>query len=105
MYTAERAAELRENILSVRQDIQSIATSSIPRLVPISKLKPASDILALYEDGQRHFGENYIQELVDKARDVSDSSHKRLTQLPKDIKWHFVGSLQSNKAKLLACES
>lgn len=58
----------------------------------ISKLKPASDIQALYTTAShRHFGENYAQEMVDKAK-----------ILPKDIRWHFVGSLQSNKAKLVA---
>jgi uncharacterized pyridoxal phosphate-containing UPF0001 family protein len=65
-----------------------------PRLVAVSKLKPASDIQALYDAGYRHFGENYIQELVDKA-----------AALPNDINWHFIGSLQSNKAKVAAGES
>jgi uncharacterized pyridoxal phosphate-containing UPF0001 family protein len=54
--------------------------------VAVSKLKPASDILALYQEAkQEHFGENYAQELMEKA-DV----------LPKDIKWHFIGGLQSS---------
>lgn len=58
----------------------------------MSKLKPASDIAALYHTAShRHFGENYIQELVDKAR-----------ALPSDIAWHFIGALQSNKAKAVA---
>ncbi len=49
-------------------------------------MKPASDILALYQEAkQEHFGENYAQELMEKA-DV----------LPKDIKWHFIGGLQSS---------
>ncbi|KAK6581372.1 hypothetical protein PZA11_006063 [Diplocarpon coronariae] len=61
------------------------------RLVAVSKLKPASDILALYQQaGQRHFGENYAQELMEKAE-----------VLPKDIRWHFIGGLQSNKCKPL----
>ncbi|RXK35643.1 YggS family pyridoxal phosphate enzyme [Tremella mesenterica] len=91
-YTQERAAELRENIGAVLNAIDSAAGPSVkPRLVAISKLKPASDIQALYDAGYRHFGENYIQELADKA-----------AILPKDIQWHFVGSLQSNKAKLAA---
>lgn len=57
------------------------------RLVAVSKLKPASDILALYQEGQRHFGENYAQELMEKAE-----------VLPKDIKWHFIGGLQSSES-------
>lgn len=60
-------------------------------LVAVSKTKPASDILELYELGQRDFGENYVQELVEKAE-----------QLPKDIRWHFIGHLQSNKVKYIA---
>lgn len=57
------------------------------RLVAVSKLKPASDILALYEgSAQRHFGENYAQELTEKAE-----------LLPRDIKWHFIGGLQTSK--------
>ena len=57
-------------------------------LVAVSKTKPVEDILALYELGQRDFGENYVQELVEKE-----------VALPKDIRWHFIGHLQSNKAK------
>jgi len=60
-------------------------------LVAVSKYKPSADILVCYEDGQRDFGENYVQELVDKAK-----------ELPLEIQWHFIGTLQSNKAKLLA---
>jgi uncharacterized pyridoxal phosphate-containing UPF0001 family protein len=48
------------------------------RLVAISKLKPASDIKALYDAGHRHFGENYIQEMVDKAAAVSESTSRRV---------------------------
>lgn len=77
----------------------------------VSKLKPASDILALYEAGVRHFGENYPQELVDKAKEVRSltcqTGRGELTrsQLPADIQWHFIGALQSNKSKMLACTS
>ncbi len=60
-------------------------------LVAVSKTKPVEDILALYDLGQRDFGENYVQELVDKQ-----------ATLPKDIRWHFIGHLQSNKVKYLA---
>ena len=57
----------------------------------MSKTKPVEDILELYGLGQRDFGENYVQELVDKA-----------ASLPKDIRWHFIGHLQTNKVKLIA---
>jgi len=58
------------------------------RLVAVSKLKPATDILALHQEPikQEHFGENYAQELMEKAE-----------LLPKDIKWHFIGGLQSSR--------
>jgi PLP dependent protein len=59
-------------------------------LVAVSKTKPVEDIQELYELGQRDFGENYVQELVEKA-----------SQLPKDIRWHFIGHLQTNKVKLI----
>ncbi|MFC4261766.1 YggS family pyridoxal phosphate-dependent enzyme [Ferruginibacter yonginensis] len=60
-------------------------------LVAVSKLKPVSDIEQLYALGQRDFGENYVQELVEKQ-----------PQLPADIRWHFIGHLQSNKVKYIA---
>ncbi|MBS1495897.1 MAG: YggS family pyridoxal phosphate-dependent enzyme [Bacteroidetes bacterium] len=60
-------------------------------LVAVSKTKPAEDILSLYQEGQRDFGENYVQELVEKYE-----------ALPKDIRWHFIGHLQSNKVKYIA---
>ena len=61
------------------------------QLVAVSKIKPASDIQALYNIGQRIFGENYVQELQEKQ-----------ALLPADIQWHFIGHLQSNKVKYIA---
>ena len=61
------------------------------KLVAVSKTKPNEAILGLYDQGQRVFGENYVQELVDKQ-----------AALPKDIEWHFIGHLQSNKVKYIA---
>lgn len=60
-------------------------------LVAVSKTKPVSDILELYNLGHRDFGENYVQEMVVKAK-----------LLPNDIRWHFIGHLQTNKVKLIA---
>jgi pyridoxal phosphate enzyme (YggS family) len=60
-------------------------------LVAVSKTKPVESIKELYELGQRDFGENYVQELVDKQQ-----------QLPHDIRWHFIGHLQTNKVKYIA---
>jgi len=60
-------------------------------LVAVSKTKPVEDILALYHLGQKDFGENYVQELAEKY-----------DRLPKDIRWHFIGHLQTNKVKYIA---
>eukprot|EP01091_Cochliopodium_minus_P011698 TRINITY_DN3391_c0_g1_i1.p1 TRINITY_DN3391_c0_g1~~TRINITY_DN3391_c0_g1_i1.p1 ORF type:complete len:237 (-),score=65.15 TRINITY_DN3391_c0_g1_i1:70-780(-) len=61
-----------------------------PRLVAVSKTKPSSLIQSVYNTGHREFGENYVQEILEKA-----------PILPLDIKWHFIGHLQSNKIKKL----
>jgi uncharacterized pyridoxal phosphate-containing UPF0001 family protein len=58
--------------------------------VAVSKTKPPEAVLEAYAAGQRAFGENYVQELLDKA-----------PKLPADIAWHFIGHLQSNKVKAL----
>ena len=60
-------------------------------LVAVSKTKPVEDIKELYDLGHRDFGENYVQEMVGKE-----------AQLPKDIRWHFIGHLQSNKVRYIA---
>jgi len=75
-----------EKYQSIVQELAGKAT-----LIAVSKTKPASDIEALYALGQRDFGENYVQELVEKQ-----------AQLPADINWHFIGHLQSNKVKYIA---
>jgi pyridoxal phosphate enzyme (YggS family) len=76
-------AEAYKNII---QELNNKAT-----LVAVSKIKPVEDILALYQLGQKDFGENYVQELVDKQ-----------AKLPTDIQWHFIGHLQTNKVKYIA---
>jgi len=78
------------NEKAYHQIIQEFANSSVT-LVAVSKLKPASDIEDLYKLGQRDFGENYVQELVEKQ-----------AVLPSNIHWHFIGHLQSNKVKYIA---
>lgn len=77
---------IKENIEQLRSQIPLNVT-----LVAVSKTKPKELILEAYESGHRDFGENYVQELVDKHE-----------QLPKDINWHFIGHLQSNKVKFIA---
>lgn len=76
---------VKENILEIKKTIPRSVT-----LVAVSKTKPNELILEAYETGHRDFGENYVQELVDKRE-----------QLPKDIQWHFIGHLQSNKVKYI----
>ena len=74
----------------VYQSIITELAESNTTLVAVSKTKPISDIEALYNLGQRDFGENYVQEFIEKV-----------PQLPKDIKWHFIGHLQTNKVKYI----
>lgn len=69
---------------------QRVGTTVPPRLVAVSKTKPVADLQAAYDAGQRYFGENYVQEIVEKS-----------PELPNDIQWHFIGHLQSNKVKTL----
>ena len=73
------------------QKIKAIVDATNVSLVAVSKTKPNEDIQELYDLGHRVFGENYVQELVDKE-----------VALPKDIHWHFIGHLQSNKVKYIA---
>ncbi|MET0790559.1 MAG: YggS family pyridoxal phosphate-dependent enzyme [Polyangiaceae bacterium] len=63
------------------------------RLIAVSKFQPASAIRAAYAAGQRDFGENYVQELEDKARELADLE---------DLRWHMIGHLQRNKARTVA---
>ena len=77
---------IKENLLQIKNSLPAHVT-----LVAVSKTKPNEMLLEAYEAGQKDFGENYVQELVDKHE-----------QLPKDINWHFIGHLQSNKVKYIA---
>jgi pyridoxal phosphate enzyme (YggS family) len=80
--------------MSIADHIKSLKIETIPKkvtLVAISKTKSAAEIQEAYDAGQRLFGENMVQEMVDKYE-----------QLPKDIQWHQVGHLQSNKVKYIA---
>ncbi|MDP9042699.1 MAG: YggS family pyridoxal phosphate-dependent enzyme [Bacteroidota bacterium] len=73
------------------QKIIDILKPSGIQLVAVSKTKTVEEIKVLYDMGQRDFGENYVQELLQKQE-----------LLPKDIRWHFIGNLQTNKVKNLA---
>ncbi|MDC0231228.1 YggS family pyridoxal phosphate-dependent enzyme [Aureispira] len=78
------------NKINYSQIVQKVKFSNAT-LVAVSKTKPNEDIMALYELGQRVFGENRVQELVNKRN-----------MLPKDIEWHLIGYLQRNKVKHIA---
>lgn len=87
--------EIGGNLSSVQERIRLAAESTGANadaidLVAVSKIKPVEALQAAYDCGQRRFGENYVQEICEKA-----------PQLPEDILWHFIGPLQSNKAKAL----
>merc|ERR1719343_1382387 len=69
---------------------EKVDASTEVRLVAVSKTKPVELLQEAYDAGQRCFGENYVQELVDKA-----------PALPEDVQWHFIGHLQSNKVGML----
>jgi len=78
--------EIQENITKLHEQIPVGV-----KLVAVSKFKPKELLLEAFEIGFRAFGENYVQELVDKYE-----------ALPKDIEWHFIGHLQTNKVKYIA---
>ena len=79
--------------MSIQSNLNTIK-ASLPEhvtLVAVSKTKPVSDLMQAYEAGQRIFGENKIQEMADKYE-----------EMPKDIQWHMIGHVQSNKVKFMA---
>ena len=78
-------SEIAANITSLKQQIPSSV-----KLVAVSKTKPVSDIIIAYKTGQRCFGENRVQEILNK-KDL----------LPADVEWHLIGHLQSNKVKFI----
>ncbi len=78
--------EIAANIAKIKSELPENV-----KLVAVSKTKPNEEILAAYHSGHKIFGENKVQELVQKYE-----------QLPKDIEWHFIGHLQTNKVKYLA---
>jgi PLP dependent protein len=77
---------IAENLLKIKESLPEQVT-----LVAVSKTKPISDLMQAYNAGQRIFGENKIQEMVDKWE-----------QMPKDIAWHMIGHVQTNKVKYMA---
>lgn len=78
-------SDIASNIISLKHTLPSSV-----KLVAVSKTRPVSDIIEAYGSGHRRFGENRVQELLDKK-----------DQLPSDIEWHLIGHLQRNKVKYL----
>jgi pyridoxal phosphate enzyme (YggS family) len=78
---------IANNLKNIKKEIDSLSV----RLIAVSKTKPISDILEAYQAGQLIFGENQVQELAEKY-----------DALPKDIEWHLIGHLQTNKVKYIA---
>lgn len=90
---------VKENLACILEEIgviyneapESTRAAKVPRLVAVSKTKPKELLIEAYEIGQRYFGENYVQELEEKASDPL-----MLEKCP-EIQWHFIGTCQSNK--------
>ena len=94
----DRNQQLANNLARVQQRIDTAAQSrqdraNPPALIAVSKTRPAEEILALYHCGVRQFGENYLQESLQK---IDQLEHLQ------DIQWHFIGHLQSNKSRSVA---
>ncbi|MGR9072353.1 MAG: YggS family pyridoxal phosphate-dependent enzyme [Gammaproteobacteria bacterium] len=88
---------IRENLMRVHHRIRlaedaALRPSGSVGLLAVSKTKPAGDLAAAYRAGQRHFGESYLQEALDKQRQLA---HYNIT-------WHFIGPIQSNKTRHIA---
>ena len=77
---------IKSNLFNIKSSLASHVS-----LVAVSKTKPMSDLMEAYDAGQRIFGENKIQEMSEKWE-----------QMPKDIKWHMIGHVQTNKVKYMA---
>ncbi|XP_056130502.1 pyridoxal phosphate homeostasis protein isoform X1 [Lampris incognitus] len=102
MWRGEGMSELGKALQSVAERVKQAAARRSktlpalqPRLVAVSKTKPPEMIIEAYRQGQRDFGENYVNELVDKA------SNPQILESCPDIKWHFIGHLQKNNVNKL----
>jgi len=87
---AQRLKQIREQISAAERACNRRPGSVL--LLAVSKTKPSEDIAAAYQSGQRHFGENYLQEALRKQQELGSYA----------ITWHFIGPIQSNKTKPLA---
>lgn len=87
--------EIAQNLAHIRQQIADCHPTQEVTLLAVSKTKPFADILKAYHAGQRQFGENYVQEGVEK---IQLAQQQNLN----DITWHLIGPLQSNKTRIVA---
>lgn len=87
--------EIAQNLAHIRQQIADCHPTQEVTLLAVSKTKPFADILTAYHAGQRQFGENYVQEGVEK---IQLAQQQNLN----DITWHLIGPLQSNKTRIVA---
>ena len=91
-YLARHLNEVRQRI--AQAETAALRDASSVALLAVSKTFPAEDVRAVFEAGQRAFGENYVQEAVAKIAALAD--------LRDQVQWHFIGPLQSNKTKVVA---
>lgn len=87
--------EIAQNLAHIRQQIADCHPTQEVTLLAVSKTKPFADILKAYHAGQRQFGENYVQEGVEKIQLAKQQNIN-------DITWHLIGPLQSNKTRIVA---
>ena len=83
---------IRDNLEKVRNRIKTLDVNNQVTLIAVSKTKPASDLQQAIDAGQRHFGENYLQEALEKIQALKGQN----------LVWHFIGPIQSNKTKQIA---
>ena len=91
--------QIKDNLASIHQQIQTACQKvgrpqSAVKLLAVSKTKPVEDIQMAIDAGQRAFGENYVQEGIEKIQYFADKHP--------ELEWHFIGPLQSNKTRLVA---
>jgi MAF protein len=107
----KRHSEISKNLNLIRSRVQKTAQQAGRKLekielIAVSKTKPATDVIEAWQAGQRHFGENYAQEAIEKIKDVEELIRSveapqagESVKLIKPVNWHFIGTLQSKKVK------
>ena len=83
---------IKDNLTKVQNRIHAVDANNQVTLIAVSKTKPISDLQQAIDCGQRHFGENYLQEALEKIKALKGQN----------LIWHFIGPIQSNKTKQIA---